>query len=482
MRDPERSESPQAPRLTDTHVHLNLHEYSTDRVDVIARAEAAGVELMVNVGFDLDTSRRSIELAEAHESIYASVGLHPHDAAAYDDRLAAELKRMSEHAKVVAVGETGLDYYRDLSPRDEQRAAFRAQIRLARSVGLPLIVHNREALGDVLAIIDEEGAGEVGGVMHCFPGDADYAREIVARGFHVGIGGPVTYSTKGRLVDVVRSVPRTRLLIETDAPWLTPEPQRGRMRSAGQRPRNEPAFVVQVAEAISAIRGEAVDDVARATAGNAMRLFKVRPSGGPAVAYEMWGNLYLNITNRCTNECSFCVRYKSDILWGYDLKLQGEPSVEEIMEAIGDPGRYREVVFCGYGEPTVRLDVVKEVGRRLRQSGARVRLDTNGHGNLIWNRNVVPELVGSLDAVSVSLNAHDDDTYARLCRPRFGKGTFAHVVAFLRECKKAGLEVAASVVDVPGVDVKAVARVAEDLGVPLTVRGGGEPRADRPRK
>lgn len=470
------------PRLTDTHVHLNLDSYSGDRDDVIARARDAGVEFMVNVGFDLTTSRESIELAESFDSIYASAGLHPHDAALYDDALAGELRRMAGHPKVVAIGETGLDYYRDLSPRDSQRAAFREQIRLAREVELPLIIHNRDALEDVLTIVDEEGAGAVGGVMHCFPGDAEYAREVLARGFHIGIGGPVTYSTRGRLVDVARTVPRNRLLIETDSPWLTPEPQRGRMRAAGLKPRNEPVHVSEVAQAISAIRGDELEDLARATAGNAMRLFGIRPAEGPSIAYEMWGNLYLNITNRCTNECTFCVRYKSDILWGYDLKLGSEPSVEDIMKAIGDPRRYREVVFCGYGEPTVRLDVVRGVGTRVREAGARVRLDTNGHGNLIWNRNVVPELVGSVDAVSVSLNAPDDATYARLCRPRFGEGTHAHVISFIRECRKAGLEVVASVVDVPGVDVASVRRVAAELGVPLVVRGAGGPRAERTRR
>ena len=470
------------PSLCDTHVHLDLNDFSNDRGDTIARAADAGVDFMLNVGFDLETSRSSIELAGSYDSIYASTGLHPHDATKYGGDLADELRRMSEHSKVVAIGETGLDYYRDLSPRPAQKAAFREQIRLAKDVGLPLIIHNRDALEDVLTIVDEERAGEVGGVMHCFPGDAEYAREVVARGFHVGIGGPVTYSKRGRLVEVARTVPRTRLLIETDSPWLTPEPYRAEARGRGARPRNEPAYVAAVAKAIAGIRGVDVEDLAKATKGNAMRLFGIRDRGAPAIVYEMWGNLYLNITNRCTNECEFCVRYKSDILWGYNLKLSGEPSVEQIMEAIGDPRRYREIVFCGYGEPTVRLDVVKGVGSRVRGSGVRVRLDTNGQASLIWNRNVVPELAESVDAVSVSLNAQNADEYARLCQPRFGPGTFGHVLGFIRECLKAGLEVSVSVVDVPGVDVEATRALAAELGVPLVVRGGGEPRRRRSRE
>lgn len=458
--------------LCDTHAHLNLDAYSRDRGDVIARALSSGLQFIVNVGFNLATSLESVELAETRDFAYASVGVHPHDAKDLTDDLLAKLKQLASHPRVVAIGETGLDFYRDMSPRDEQRAAFRAQIRLAREVRLPLIIHNRDALGDVLSIMDEEDAGDVGGVMHCFPGDAAYAREVVSRGFHVGIGGPVTYSPKGRLVDVAREVPVTRLLLETDAPWLTPEPHRGLARARGERPRNEPSYVADVAAAVASIRGVEPRYLARATTGNAMRLFGIRPSGRPSIAYEMWGNLYLNITNRCTNECEFCLRYQSDTLWGYRLKLDGEPTVEELMAAIGDASRYREVVFCGYGEPTVRLDVVLEVGRRVREAGTRVRLDTNGHGNLIWNRNIVHDLTGSIDSVSVSLNAGDAESYRRLCHPRFGEKAFEHVVAFIRQCKEAGLETTASVVAVPGVDIEAARGVTASLGVPLRVRGG----------
>ncbi|MBD3348318.1 MAG: YchF/TatD family DNA exonuclease [Candidatus Eisenbacteria bacterium] len=458
--------------LTDSHAHLNLSDYSRDREDVLARAGAAGVGLIINVGFSLTTSRESIRLSEEFDHIYATVGIHPHDADKADGRAIDSLRKLAGNDRVVAIGETGLDYYRDLSPREAQQDAFRSQISLARELGLPLVVHNRDALDDVLAIIDDEGASEVGGVMHCFPGDADYAREVVARGFHVGIGGPVTYSRKGRLVNVAAEVALRRLLLETDSPWLTPEPHRGLARKHKRRPRNEPAFVADVARTVASIRGMDPADLARATTGNAMKLFGIGRSIRPSIAYEMWGNLYLNITNRCTNECDFCVRYESDILWGYNLRLAAEPSVDEIMQAVGEPARYREIVFCGYGEPTVRLDVVLEVGRRLRESGARVRLDTNGHGNLIWNRNIVPELVGSVDAVSVSLNAQDAATYSRICHPTFGEKTFDHVLSFIRECRKAGLEVTASVVDVQEVDLTSVRALAGELGVPLKVRGG----------
>jgi TatD DNase family protein len=456
------------PLLADTHAHLNLDDYRVDRGEVVERARAAGVGLIINVGFDPATSDESVALAETHPFIYASVGLHPHHAASLTDDVLDRYERLAAHPKVVAIGETGLDHFRDLSPREDQERAFRAQIRLAKKVGLPLIIHNRDALADVLRVVDDEGAPEAGGVMHCFPGDATYASEVVARGFHVGVGGPVTYSPRGRLAGVATGVRQDRLVLETDAPWLPPVPHRGR--------RNEPAYVRLVAERVAELRGMSLADLARVTTGNAVRLFRIPERPAPSIAYEMWGNLYLNITNRCTNSCGFCIRYQTDVLWGYTLKLEREPTVEEVIDAVGDPTRYHEVVFCGFGEPTVRLDVVTEVGRRLRAAGARVRLDTNGHGNVIWNRNIVPELVPAVDSVSVSLNAADADTYERLCRPSFGAKTLDHVVAFVRECKKEGLQTAVSVVDVPGIDIEKVQALAVSLGVPLRVRGSGVAR------
>jgi TatD DNase family protein len=450
------------PLLTDTHVHLNLKTYNKDRREVIARALDVGVGFMVNVGFDLRTSRESVDLAREHDFIRASVGLHPHGASHMDDELLSTLGELASEEVVVAVGETGLDYFRDLSPREDQRQAFRLQIRLARRLELPLIVHNRDALEDVLTIMDDEGASDVGGVMHCFPGDESYAAEVVERGFHIGIGGPVTYSGK-RLPSVAAAVPLNRLLLETDAPWLTPEPHR--------RGRNEPSYVPLIAERIAGIRGMSTSDLARATTGNSARLFGFPRVVEPSIAYEMWGNLYLNITNQCTNNCSFCIRKFTDTLWGYNLKLRTEPTVGQLLAEIGDPGRYEEIVFCGYGEPTMRLDVLLEVGRTLRSKGARVRLDTNGHGNLIWNRNIAPELAEAVDAVSVSLNAQDADTYDLICGSRFGSKAYEHVLSFTKECLKAGLDVSVSVVDVPEVDVEAARRIADDLGVPLRVRG-----------
>ncbi len=188
------------------------------------------------------------------------------------------------------------------------------------------------------------------------------------------------------------------------------------------------------------------------------------------VAYELEGSLYLNVTNRCTAACSFCTRGTSPRIGPYDLRLRKEPTLQELRMAAADAERYREVVFCGYGEPTLRLDVVTALAAELHGRGISLRLNTNGHGNLIHRRNIVPELARSFPSVSVSLNAADAPAYRRLCRPRFGLRSYGAVLDFTRNCRRLIPRVVVTVVDVEGVDIGACRQVAADLGVPLRVR------------
>jgi len=229
---------------------------------VIARARAAGLQGMVVVGYDLESSRRAVELAQAYRDIVAAVGIHPHDARHVTDDTLAELRALAESPRVVAIGETGLDFYRDLSPRDMQRHAFQAHLALAHEVGLPVIVHDRDAHDEVAAIL--AAADKVGGVMHCFSGGVGLAERAVELGFYVGIAGTVTRPS-ARVREVARAVPGDRLLIETDAPYLMP---RGLPGS-----RNEPAHVARVAEEVAALRGNTPEQVGRLAAENTRQLF-----------------------------------------------------------------------------------------------------------------------------------------------------------------------------------------------------------------
>jgi len=257
--------------LIDTHAHLDDARYDADREAVIARAREAGVEALVTVGCDLATSRAAVELAGRYPFVYAAIGVHPHEVRYIGDDWYDALRRLAQHPKVVAYGEIGLDYHYNYSPPKLQRERFREQIRLARELKLPVVIHTREAQEDTITILKEERAGECGGVLHCFTGDARLAEDGLDLGFYLSFSGVVTFQNAGALREIVRTVPMDRLLIETDCPYLTPVPHRGK--------RNEPAFVRLVADAIASAKSEtarmSAEDVGRLTSANARRLFKL---------------------------------------------------------------------------------------------------------------------------------------------------------------------------------------------------------------
>ena len=257
---------PDRPALVDTHAHLDDAAYAADHAEVVARAEAAGVTRVVTVGTDLPSCRRAIALSELHAGVYAAVGVHPHEASRVDAVALGELRDLARRPKVVAIGEIGLDFYRDLSPRSDQRRAFRAQLTLAGELGLPVVVHDREAHAEVLATLREWAGSFPGakGVLHCFSGDEAMAREALALGFYVSFAGPLTYPNATRLQRLAATLPLASMLVETDCPYLTPAPLRGK--------RNEPANVALVAEKLAALRGLSLAQVAEATTDNAKRL------------------------------------------------------------------------------------------------------------------------------------------------------------------------------------------------------------------
>ncbi len=437
-----------------------MPQFDGDREEVISRAKEAGFEALITVGSDLQGTLKAVELSAQYDFIYASVGIHPHDAKDFSEQVYNDLKEMTKNNKVVAIGETGLDYHYDHSPRDVQRDVFKKHLALAEETGLPVIVHSREAGEDTMAILGESGVST--GVLHCFSGNAQMAEEAMSMGFSISIAGPVTFKKSSGLREIVRIVPDDYLLIETDAPYLSPEPFRGK--------RNEPYYMSYTAGLIAELRGISPGDVARITTLNAKRLFGIGSiSEEAAIAYQIRDSLYLNITNRCTNACSFCVKFRSDFVKGHRLRLGHEPTEDDIIRAIGDPSRYSEVVFCGYGEPLQRIDTVKHVAKWIKEHNGRVRINTNGHGNLIHRRDVIPELKGLVDSVSVSLDAHDEATYNTLCKPAY-KGAFREVIRFIREAKEHIPDVQATVVDLEGVDLDKCKELTEALGVKLRIR------------
>ena len=473
-------------KLIDTHAHLDDPKFDNDRGDVIKRAIDAGIEYIITVGMwqkpphpcpspasgegnKEETNRGGLEhvteLADKYDLIYTALGIHPHDAKDANDDAFDEIKKLSTHPKVIAIGETGLDYYYEHTPKDIQKAVFRKHIQIARELNLPLTIHTREAHNDTLEILVEEGVGDIGGVLHCFSGSYEMAKKCLDMGLYLSFTGVVTFPKATNIHEIVKKIPIERMLVETDCPYLAPEPYRGK--------RNEPTFVVETAKRIAEIKGVSFDDVARITTLNAKELFGIEKEKEEIrIAYPIRNSLYLNITNRCTNYCAFCAKFKSYTVKGHYLRLKHEPTFQDVIKAVGDSPamKYDEIVFCGFGEPLIRLDIVKEVGLFLKKQGCKIRIDTYGLANLVHGRNVLPELK-FVDTISISLNAHDSETYQKLVKTPYGDKAFPALVWFLKEAKKHISKVVATVVAVPELDIEACRKLAEDeIGVAFRVR------------
>ncbi len=249
--------------MIDSHAHLNDPAFEQDLAEVIARAKDAGVDMIINVGYDLTSSRLAVELTESFPGLWAVVGLHPHDAKLWTKESRDRLKEMANHPKVVAIGEAGLDYHYDHSPRDVQRYVFREQLALARELAMPVVIHSREATKDTIDIVGE--FPDLSCLLHCYSGSLETAKMYESMGHFFSFGGPITFTNAHKLRDIVSGIPLERVLLETDCPYLSPHPYRGR--------RNEPAHLPLVAEKLAEVHGCTIEDVVRQTAENTRNFF-----------------------------------------------------------------------------------------------------------------------------------------------------------------------------------------------------------------
>lgn len=252
----------------DSHAHLDGERFDEDRDLVLERAKAGGIDFIMNPGADFDSSVRATELAQKYDMVYAAVGIHPHDASSLDEHMLSMIEMLSKKPKVKAIGEIGLDFHYDYSPRDVQRHWFREQLRLAKRLNMPVIIHDREANQETFDTLSEEKAFETGVLMHCYSGSAELAKEYVKKGAYISIAGPVTFKNSRKLLEVVSAVPLERLMIETDSPYMTPEPFRGK--------RNESLYVAYVCEKIAQIKQIELREAAEATTANAKRFFNIK--------------------------------------------------------------------------------------------------------------------------------------------------------------------------------------------------------------
>lgn len=446
----------------DSHAHLEDKKFSRDLERALDRASEAGVERVITVGDSLDTSRKAVALSNRYEKLYASVGIHPHHIRRAVDKDYDEVAVLAKNPRVVAIGEVGLDFHYNLTEPELQKKGLERQIGLARECDLPMIVHCRDAFDDLFKILKKCKADEIGGVVHCFSGDVNHAKKLVGMGWYLGIGGPITFPHADGLRKAVEATPAERILLETDSPYLPPQAKRGR--------RNEPSYLKFIIKTIGDLKGLSFQDMARTTKLNTVRLFNLPVQVPAEIAYSLRRSLYLNLTNDCTNHCYFCLRKRDYSFGGYNLHLDEEPTLEMLMERLENLEKYDEVVFCGLGEPTMRLDILLQVARHLKNRGMRVRLNTNGLGCLVQGRDIVKDLAACIDAVSISLNAPNAEAYEKMSHPD-KKGSFEAMIDFARKCKKVIPEVSFTVVGAPGVDIDACRILAEEtLQIPLRVR------------
>ena len=442
--------------MIDTHCHLDLLK----KEDFEETIKDESLEYLITIGYDKKTIRNAIELANTYDHVYCAIGFHPHEADNVRDQDLEWLEELAkENKKVVAIGETGLDYYKNYSDQEKQKEVFRKQIRIARKLGLPLVIHSRDAEEDTLKILEEENAYEVGGVMHCFTGSYQMMKKCVDLGFYISYSGIITYKGAQALREVVKRTPTQRILIETDSPFLAPQPVRGKP--------NKPIYIWHTAKVMAElIPNCSLEDVDRMTSQNAKLLFNIGlKEKKESITYVINNKLYINLTNKCNLHCAFCQRERERNFWvkGYWVWVSRDPSVEDVIMEIGDPKRYDEIVFCGYGEPTLRFDALKEIAKYVKSKGGKVRVDTNGLMFTFLPREKLKELKGLVDVWSVSLNAQDGETYNQVCRPAQTEA-YEKVKEFIKTAVEEGFQVIATAVDYDGVDMEKTKQIAESLG------------------
>lgn len=443
----------------DTHAHIYWDDYTEPLEELLQRAKERHVGTIILPGTNIETSEKVVKLVNEFPNVFGAVGIHPSDVKDMDEVLyLIQLKNLlHDQPKIVAIGEIGLDYYWDQSFNDKQKRFFHEQIQLAISVNKPVIIHNRNADDDIISTLQEYKSQNLQGVFHCFSGDTKLMKKALDLGFYISLAGVVTFKNS-KLKEAVKYLPLDHLLTETDSPFLAPHPFRGK--------RNEPAYIQLIVDYLAEWYQVLPEDIRRNVAYNTFKLFGIGEKPTPSFVYQLGENLYINLTNRCTADCVFCHRKTDPFVQGYNLDLPYEPTVEEIIELIPEPLQYKEIVFCGYGEPTIRLDAIKKIATYLKEKGAKVRINTNGHGNIIHKRNIASELFGLIDSVSISLNALNETDYHSVMRLPTDKNYYQGMLDFALDASHHIPDVVLSVVAPGDADVSSYQNFVEkELGL-----------------
>jgi TatD DNase family protein len=421
------------------------------------------VDYIVVPATDIKTAKETIELTKKYDMVYGTVGIHPHDTKDWDKSWLKEIEELAKNEKIVGIGEIGLDYYYDFSPKEKQIDAFRSQIELALKLNLPIVVHNRDSDEDMMNIIRSYSGTGLKAQFHCFNGSLDDARELIKMHHFVSFTGNITFKKFDSLRQILSGVSLEHLMLETDSPFMTPVPHRGK--------RNEPAYVKLVAEKAAEVFKISLEDISRITSYNAFRFFGIGTRPNTSYTYRIKNSLYINVTNRCNADCGFCPRKEDPTLLGYNLKMpvSKEPPADVYIKEIRRSEKFDEIVFCGFGEPTLRWNVVKEIAKYVKDNGGKTRLDTNGHGSFINKKDITPEMKGLIDSVSISLNAADKKEYSELMKVE--PDLFNEMIDFAKKSKKNVDKVVMSIVNIDNVNIDKARKLVEDeIGAELKIR------------
>jgi TatD DNase family protein len=428
--------------MIDSHAHLDHPAFHEDLEAVLARAIEDGVSAVVNIGYDRESARATVAFVEKYPFFYGVLGTHPHDAVKHTLEYEEELKDLLDRPRMIGVGEIGLDYYYDHSPRDLQRKVFRRMLWMARLKDKPVVIHCRDAERDILDMLSSERM-KFRGIFHAFNHDAAVASRVTDLGFHLGIGGVATFK-KSKVLDILHAIPLDRIVVETDCPYLAPQPFRGK--------RNEPALVGFVVDALSRVHGVPPEEVVERTTQNFLLAMRVEKKSLPPPVYKIGNTVYIHTTPQTD----------PDALAGTAASAAAPGS------AAG--ASVEEAVICGYCEPLEYIDQVSAVAGRLRSMGVRVRVVTGRRGYAAAGREVVGSLAGIADAVTVRMYGATAAQHERAAATGLGDAAFTSLVDFVRGAVASGIETDCLFVAVPKMKVEPCRELAESLGAGCVVR------------
>lgn len=417
--------------MIDSHCHLNLEQFAGDFEPMLARALGDGVSAFVNIGFDRESARQTMELLDRYPFFYGVVGVHPHDAESLDDALMAELERYLDHPRVLAVGEIGLDFYRDHSPREVQRDVFKRMLALARGRNLPVVIHCRDAFDELVDTLAAEGS-QYRGIFHAFAGTPEEAKRVIDLGFHVGVGGVATFRNS-QLAKSLPDIPLDHIVLETDSPYLTPHPYRGR--------RNEPSYLAYVARAVAYAHRVSLAEAAEATTQNLFRALAVPESERPRGVYKLDQTVYIQTTSG------------------------GARAVDTF-----DTGGAEEAVICGFDDPLDDFETTLAAARWAAEQGMFVRVNTSGLANVAAGRDVTRELSEFVDEVVVPFFGTTASQHDRVARGGVDDDAFEAMRDFVRKAGEAGMDTVCEFIAAPKFKADPCREFAKGLGAQYDIR------------